>query len=73
MINFWDITPVNQDTFECLKHEGYLEQVFMYSIFDNQNNEWKYSIDLKYLNSIKIKPHVILSTAQIDGRMPPEI
>ena len=71
--SFWDMTPITQDTLWCLAHAGSLEEAFVLTIFDQNQQKWQLSVDLPQLTKTSSKIHLVLSTTLLQGRLPPHL
>lgn len=71
--NFWDMTPIDSDTLHCLADSGYLEEAFALAVFQTQTQDWQVAVDLDQLAQTTAKTNLMLSTAFLEGRLPPHL
>ena len=73
MTNFWDMTPVDKEVLLCLKNEGYLEEAFVLTAFEGESQQWEVAVELEELEKLKVRTNLVVATAQIQGRLPPQL
>jgi hypothetical protein len=71
--NFWDMTPIDDETLTCLKENRYLDEVFALTAFDSQSQRWKMAVDLKKIAKQAERTHLVVSTALIEGILSPQL
>jgi hypothetical protein len=65
--NFWDMTPIDDETLTRLKENRYLDEVFALTVFDSSSQRWKMTVDLKKIAKQAEKTHLVVFTALIEG------
>lgn len=71
--DFWSNEPADQDTLQCLKRKGYLEEAFVFSEFNPSDQKWQTFVDLQEIEKAGTTPNLILLTSKITGRLPPQL
>jgi hypothetical protein len=69
--DFWTSESIESGTLLCLQQKNYFEEVFLRAEFNAGTQEWQSNIDPREIEKLGTKPHLVLSTFEIDGQLPP--
>lgn len=71
--DFWDNEFIDHNTLVCLQQNNYLDEVFTLAVLDTDSNLWKTNVQLQQLQDLGTTPQVVISTANLQGRLPPQL
>ena len=69
--DFWDRQFVTSADLFCLQQKGLLNEAFVRAEFNLNNKQWQVNLDPHRFEAVKVKPHLVLSTSNIEGVLPP--